>query len=161
MRKLRRALDLLLTAGALLSTVGIVLVVVVQIIGRKFLSAAPPWTEEAARMCFVFAVAFAAPLAVRDRAYVAVDVFASRFARRHEQAIQGVIWLTVGGLMVAVAIVSVGFIRLGLGGTSPTLRVPMAPIHAAILLLAATTGLCALIEAVQHLRAYFTQGGRP
>lgn len=77
MPKAIKYLDKLLALLAFLATVGYIGSVVVQIFSRTFLPRTPSWTEETARYFFVYAVAFAAGLAVRKNAYVAVDIATS------------------------------------------------------------------------------------
>jgi TRAP-type C4-dicarboxylate transport system permease small subunit len=46
----RKRLRKIMRAGIVLSTLGLILSVLIQIYGRFFLAASPPWTEEASRL---------------------------------------------------------------------------------------------------------------
>ncbi|MEM6772595.1 MAG: TRAP transporter small permease subunit, partial [Bacteroidota bacterium] len=59
--------------GILLSALGLVLSVLIQIYGRFFLDASPPWTEEASRLFFIYTVAFGAAPALLDGYFVFLD----------------------------------------------------------------------------------------
>ena len=63
---------------------------------------APAWTEEAARMCFLYVVAFGAGLAVREGAFVKVDVI-QRALDLHSTAIRSPLDVLrcVGGFEIA------------------------------------------------------------
>ena len=75
-KSLQIPLDRLLGMGTILSTAGILMVVTIQAYCRLYLPSAPPWTEESARFFFLFSVAFAAPIALREKAFVRVDTLA-------------------------------------------------------------------------------------
>ena len=65
--------------GTLICTYAFIASVLIQIYARFFMESAPSWTEEASRLFFVYAIAFASGLAYRDGYYVALDFFFSLF----------------------------------------------------------------------------------
>ena len=65
----------LLKYGTLLTTLGFILTVSLQIFGRFFLSDVPPWTEEASRILFIYGIAFASGLAFRGNYFVYLEAF--------------------------------------------------------------------------------------
>ena len=75
MNILFRFLDHWLRMGAILSMFLLLGVVLLQVFARIALPQVPAWTEEASRLFFMWAVAFAAGPAVREQAYVDVDSF--------------------------------------------------------------------------------------
>jgi TRAP-type C4-dicarboxylate transport system permease small subunit len=133
-----------------LSAVGIVLVVSIQVVARLFLPTAPAWTEEAARMCFLFLVAFAAALAVRDGAFVSIDTLLRLLPPFIATTLQCMIHLTITALMILVAWYAIPFVRLGVDQKSPCLQIPMAYVHGSVLLLALTVVLYSAFEVVHH-----------
>jgi len=145
-KSLQIPLDRLLGMGTILSTAGILMVVTIQAYCRLYLPSAPPWTEESARFFFLFSVAFAAPLALREKAFVRVDTLAlcvpAWLTRWLHVAIDGAIM----GLMLTVTVSSISFIKLGMGQLSPCLRLSMAGMHGVICLLSFMTTLYAGIE---------------
>ncbi|MCP4450749.1 MAG: TRAP transporter small permease [Planctomycetes bacterium] len=145
-KHLQISLDRLLGMGAILSTTGILMAVTIQAFCRLCLPSAPPWTEEAARFFFLFSVAFAAPLALRDQAFVRVDTLARCAPAWLTRWLGVVIDLVIMGLMLTVTVASISFIKLGMGQLSPCLRLPMAGVHGVICLLSFMTTLYAGIE---------------
>jgi TRAP-type C4-dicarboxylate transport system permease small subunit len=146
------SLGSLFKIGTVLSTIGILVVVTIQAFCRLCLPSAPPWTEEASRFFFLFSVAFAAPLALREQAFVRVDTLARCLPAWLCCWLNVAIDLVIMLLMLTVTIASISFMKLGLGQLSPCLRLPMVWIHGTLLLLSSTTTLYAGIEVVKGLR---------
>ena len=144
----QRFLECVLATGMVLALVGMVLAVTLQAFARLFLASAPAWTEEAARMCFLYAVAFGAGLAVREGAFIKVDVIQRLLPQRWARLLEGVIWLVVTLLMGLVAIRSLGFVTLGMDQTSPCLRIPMACIYTAVPVMCSMISLYALLQSL-------------
>lgn len=68
-------LDRVMYIGAIFNMFILLGVVLLQVFARVALPQVPAWTEEASRLFFMWAVAFAAGPAVREQAYVDVDSF--------------------------------------------------------------------------------------
>ena len=152
-RRLHISLDRLLRIGTLVSTTGILAVVTIQAFARLALPSAPAWTEEAARFLFLFSVAFATPLALREKVFVRVDTLALCLPTWLFRWLQVAIDLAILGLMLTVTVSSISFIELGMGQLSPCLRLPMAGIHGVLLLLSGMTAWYAGIEVITGLRS--------
>jgi len=75
MKKLWVLFGRLLELSSILSFLGLVAVVLLQVYARLFLPKSPHWTEEASRFLFIYTVSFASGLAIREKAFVNVDVF--------------------------------------------------------------------------------------
>jgi len=146
-----------LEIGTVITTAGIILTVTIQAFARLCLPAAPAWTEEGARMCFVFSIAFAAGLAVRDHAFVKVDSLQRVLPKRHARILRLLIHLAVLLLMITVSVFAIDFISVGRGQRSPCLQIPMGAVHAALLLLSVMVSLYTALEIVQGARAFFVQ----
>jgi TRAP-type transport system small permease protein len=154
-------MDRVLRLLAIACFVGMNAVVVLQVFARFFLAQAPPWTEEIARVFFAGAVAFAAPLAVKGRQYVKVDLLLDKLgARRRLVADMAIDILTVG-LLWLVSWVSLGFVRLGLMQRASTLDFPMGIPFASITVASFFIGLYSLLLVVESLRKLRGQGGGP
>jgi TRAP-type transport system small permease protein len=149
----QRLLDTLLATGTVLALVGMILTVSLQAFARLFLASAPAWTEEAARMCFIYAVAFGAGLGVREGVFVKVDVIQRLLPRHWARLLEGIIWLAVCLLMGFVAIRSLGFVSLGVDQTSPCLRIPMAFIYVSIPIMCSMISLYALLHCLGRFRS--------
>ena len=65
----------ILKIGTLVSTIGLIGTVSLQIFARFFLASDPSWTEEASRLFFIYAVSFASGIALKNNSYVGLDLF--------------------------------------------------------------------------------------
>ena len=73
--------------GTLLTSLGFVITVSLQIFARFFLSDVPPWTEEASRILFIYAIAFSSGLAYRGNYFVYLEAFYNGFSDALKQKI--------------------------------------------------------------------------
>lgn len=132
--------------GTLISTYCLIGSVLLQIFARFFLSNTPPWTEEAARLFFIYAMAFAAGLALRSNEYVALDFFYEKlppkFKKRLLILVQG-LTLLLFGLM---AIFALKFVQLGYPEFSPSMNISMAFAFFSMFLLAISVSYFAYLE---------------
>jgi TRAP-type transport system small permease protein len=123
-------MDKLLETGALLSFLGMITVVTIQVFARYALPKAPPWTEEAARIFFVYTVSFAAGLAVKADAFVYVDTFFNLLSTTRQRVLKLVIYLVIAAFMGVVAYHALTYINIGRIQTSPALRIRMSYVFA-------------------------------
>lgn len=132
MRLLKRILE----AGTLLSTLAFLLSVIFQIYARFFLSSAPPWTEEASRLFFLYAMGFAAGLALQDQEYVYLDVLYRRLSKAAQAWLDHIVSALTSVLFLVMASYGIAFFRLGLSEQSPSMGIPMAVAFGSIIVMA-------------------------
>ncbi len=154
----RRILDKLLITGTILSGVSMIVVVIIQVIARFSLPTAPPWTEEAARISFIFMVSFAAGLAVRDNAYINVDTFINLLPQKIRQIVNLVIHLFIVFLMAIIFIQSIHLVKIGSMQQSPSLHIPMSYIFFSICILSFFLGLYLFMEAYTNFKEIKNSG---
>jgi TRAP-type C4-dicarboxylate transport system permease small subunit len=133
--KNRRPFDLIVESGVLISLTGMIFSIVIQVFTRFFMESAPSWTEEAARMFFIFAVAFGAGLAIRDNQYVQLDYFLNRIPIRTKNRIQLIINGIVLFFGILISFYAVKFIQIGSTETSPSLQIRMSYIFSSMLIM--------------------------
>lgn len=161
MQKIIRYIDRILAMLALLATIGYIGSVVVQIFSRTFLPRTPSWTEETARYFFVYAVAFAAGLAVRANAYVAVDIVVSWIPARlkkYYQIFVNLFLMLFSGYFGIRSVAKFAFFKARLVSTA--LEIPMQHIYFSLAILFGMLTVSYLLETVL-LIAYGkkTEGG--
>jgi TRAP-type C4-dicarboxylate transport system permease small subunit len=122
LERFQKPMDFFLKAGALVSAAGMLGVVFLQVFSRAFLPQTPHWTEEAARITFVYTASFAAGLAVKNRTYVRVDTLINRLPAKAKALLEAFVSLAVAGFMVLSAWLSLTMVRLGAMQLSPSLR---------------------------------------
>ncbi|RED93023.1 TRAP transporter small permease [Marinoscillum furvescens] len=126
----------ILQTGTLLSTVAFLLSVLYQIYARFLLASAPPWTEEASRLFFLYAMGFAAGLALKDQEYVFLDILYRRLSKVARVWLDHVVALLISMLFLVMAGYGVEFFILGLSEQSPSMRIPMAVAFGSIIVMA-------------------------
>jgi len=141
-----KTINKLLGIGTLLSTIGFIGSTVIQIFARFFLASAPGWTEEASRLFFIYAMSFAAGLALHDKYYVELDVFYRKFSKKIKYIIDLFIQICTVLLFAIMGFYSLQYIQLGSTETSPSMRIPMSFAFVSILIMSVTVVIYALVE---------------
>ena len=118
-------MDRILQAGIIVTITGLVGVVMVQVVARYGFVKAPSWTEEAARFLFLFIIAFAAGLAVKEKAYVNVDVIFNLLPRKLGQALNILIYIALVMFSAVIFVQAIKFAELGTMQRSSVLLLPM------------------------------------
>ena len=156
MKAAARFIGRLLKYGTLFSTYGLLASVLVQIFARFFLDQAPAWTEEAARLFFIYSVSFAAGLALKNGYYVHLDLLYERLSPRGRKLLDTVIPLLVLFLFSAILFFSLPLVRMGFAETSPGMGINMSVAFFSMFLMAA--GICfyavpEVIKAIKKLQS--------
>lgn len=118
---LYKTIGRILKYGALISTWGLILTVLLQIFCRFTPIATPSWTEEASRIFFIYAMSFAAGLAMKNDYYVHLDMFYNRFPPRFQRFLVKAIPVITFFLFGIMAIYAIQFIVLGVPEQSPSM----------------------------------------
>lgn len=118
---LHKTIGRVLKYGALLSTWGLILTVLIQIVCRFTPLATPSWTEEASRIFFIYAMSFAAGLAMKNDFYVHLDMFYNRFPINFQKFLIKVIPIITFFLFAVMAVYSIKFVILGIPEKSPSM----------------------------------------
>lgn len=142
----------ILKYGTLLSTYGLIGSVLLQIFARFFLANTPPWTEEVARLCFIYATAFAAGLALKNHYYVDLDVFFNRLSARQQRIILLIIPAGTLFLFAVLAGFSVPFILLGHWEYSPSMKIRMSLAFFSIFIMGASMSYYALLDLLKVVK---------
>ena len=111
--------------GTLLTSLGFVMTVSLQIFARFFLSDVPPWTEEASRILFIYAIAFSSGLAYRGNYFVFLEAFYANFSdilKKKIDLISPILSLILFGFC---GFYSLSMLEMGLNEYSPTLHILM------------------------------------
>ena len=138
--KLHIAIGRFLKIGTLLCTLGFLCAVLLQIFARFFLENAPSWTEEASRLFFIYAISFAAGLALRSNYFVALDTFYNKFKTKFKRLLNLLIPICTFLLFMIILIYAIPLILLGMDEKSPSMEFPMAVAFFSIAIMA--IGVC-------------------
>ncbi len=116
----------LLSFGTLLSSLGLIMSVIVQIYGRFFMASAPSWTEEAARFFFIYAMSFGAGLALRDNEFVKLDIIFRKLSLKTEKRLKILLSFAAIVLFTVTGAWSIQYLIMGLDEQSPSMGMTMA-----------------------------------
>ena len=119
-------------AGAVLSILGMIAAVFVQVFARFLLDSSPGWTEEMARIFFIYAVAFGAGPAVRNNDYVRLELIERYLSEKGKRSLQSVILLVSGLFFLALVYYAWQFVLIGLPERSPSLETSMGLVFISI-----------------------------
>lgn len=137
----------LFKAGALLSMSAMIAVVSLQVFTRYFMETTPHWTEEAARMLFIYSVAFGTGTGFQNGDFIRLDLisrYLTPIADRWLNIITDVIILLFSFFLITG---SIRFIELGTDELSPALRISMGYIFVSLTLI----GLAVALFTFAHL----------
>lgn len=125
----------LLATGALISLLSMIIVVGLQIFTRFFMESSPHWTEEAARIFFIYSVAFGTAAGLRNGDFIKLNLigkYLSPFAGRSLQLLTDIVIMAFSVILI---ISSISFVELGLDEQSPALEIPMGFIFFSIVII--------------------------
>ena len=130
--------------GTLISTYGFIASVALQIFARFFLTKTPPWTEESARLFFIYAIAFAAGLAIKTEEYVALDIIYEKLSKRNKNRLLQWVQMTTLLLFGTMAIYAVKFVQQGIPEFSPSMGISMSIAFFSMVILSSSVAYFAL-----------------
>ncbi len=138
--------------GTLLTSLGFVMTVSLQIFARFFLSDVPPWTEEASRILFIYAIAFSSGLAYRGNYFVFLELFYAGFSdilKKKIDLISSILSLVLFGFC---GFYSLSMLEMGLNEYSPTLHILMIIPFLSILILCLSISYYSLMAFLKKIK---------
>jgi len=111
---------------ALLSFSGMIIAVFIQVYSRFAMESAPNWTEELARVFFIFTVAFATGPAIRHGHFIKLDLVGKYFSSAHFRIYQRTISFLLFLFGACLLLSAVKFTGLGMTERSPAMGLNMA-----------------------------------
>lgn len=152
-------IEKILEAGAFIVFSALVLNVTYQVVTRfAFPSLSAVWTEEASRFLFIYAVVFAAPLAMKKREYVNVDIFLEILPQKVRTGLEILINAGSAVLFVFVFLRGIDFAKIGVGQTSATLGIPMTIAYSSIAITSFFIAIYGIYNFVDHIRSLGNRG---
>lgn len=111
--------------GTLLSLISMIAVVSLQVFARFFLESAPHWTEEAARIFFVYTVAFGTGVGINNNSFIRLDLIEKYLLINMRHWLDLFTYLLTLAFAVCMLIGSLHFIKMGFDERSPALEISM------------------------------------
>ena len=139
MKEKRSIIVIFLEWGTVVSALGLIGTVVLQIVTRRFfVDFAPSWTEEASRFFFIYAISFGAGLAQKEGYFISMDYFYNKFNPKMRGILDLLISVSSIVLFLLMSIFSIFFIQLGTIETSPSLGFPMSVAFTSMFIMSAS-----------------------
>lgn len=138
--------------GTLLTSTGFVFTVSLQIFARFFLSDVPPWTEEASRILFIYAIAFASGLAYRGNYFVFLEAFYAGFSDKMKKIIDLLSPLMTLFLFGITAFYSLYMLEMGGSELSPSLQIIMVIPFLSILILCISISYFSFLSLLKKIK---------
>ena len=121
--------------GAVLSLTAMIAAVTIQVFARFFLPSAPSWTEEAARIFFIYMVAFGVGIGIRNGDFIKLELIDKYLKPKYSRTLQIASYLIIILFSIVFIIYSWQFIKLGIDEKSPALQLSMALVFLSTLII--------------------------
>ena len=148
-----KLIDKLFKTGALISLTAMITAVTIQVFTRLFMDTTPHWTEEAARIFFIYSVAFGTGTGLRNGDFVRLDLIDSSMSRKTGRILDAVTDIIVTIFAIVLFVHSLRFVRLGMDELSPALEIAMG----LVIISMAIIGLAIAIFTVADLQQIFKE----
>ncbi len=137
----------LFATGAFLSLTGMILVVGIQVFSRFFLETTPHWTEEAARIFFIYAVAFGTGTGIVNGDFIRLNIIGKLLSSRQDKLLQLITDIIIITLSIILIIYSLEFVALGMDERTPALQITTGYVFISMVII----GLAILIFTLENL----------
>ena len=150
--KFKIFLSTFLKYGTLLTSLGFISTVSLQIFARFFLTDVPPWTEEASRILFIYSISFASGLAYRGNYFVYLEVFYLGFSSKIKKVVNLVSSILSFFLFAITARYALSVFQMGFSESSPSLQIIMAIPFFSLLVLSCSVSFYSLLSLLKKIK---------
>jgi len=151
-------LEKILKIGVFCVFTVLILTVLFQVFSRIFFPALSRiWTEELTRFLFIYAIAFAAPLAMKQAAYVNIDLI-DKLPVRIVILVKILVEIMTAALFLLVFYYGIRFTMLGIYQRAPTIKIPMAVVFISIPIMGGLIFFYSIVNFWNFLRELRTKG---
>ena len=150
--KFKIFLSTFLKYGTLLTSLGFISSVSLQIFARFFLTDVPPWTEEASRILFIYSISFASGLAYRGNYFVYLEVFYLGFSSKMKKVVNLVSPILSFFLFGITARYALSVFQMGFSESSPSLQIIMAIPFFSLLILSCSVSFYSLLSLLKKIK---------
>ena len=150
--KFKIFLSTFLKYGTLLTSLGFISSVSLQIYARFFLTDVPSWTEEASRMLFIYSVSFASGLAYRGNYFVYLEAFYIGFSNKTKKMVDLVSPILSFLLFGITAWYAIAVFQMGFSESSPSLQIMMAIPFFSLLILSCSVSFYSLLSLLKKIK---------
>ncbi|MBI9107538.1 MAG: TRAP transporter small permease [Spirochaetales bacterium] len=151
-------LEKVLKAGVFIVFAALVLVVTFQVFSRIFFpNLSQIWTEEVTRFLFIYSISLAAPVAMKQKAYVNIDLI-NKLPAKLLIPIKILVEVLILILFIVIFYYGIKFTMLGTTQRAPTIKIPIAIVFVSIPVMGAFMTFYSAANFVKFLK-YLKAGG--
>jgi TRAP-type transport system small permease protein len=140
----------LFAAGSAISLTAMIAAVIIQVFARFFLEVTPHWTEEAARIFFIYAVAMGTGTGLSRGDFIRLDLLGKYLSPGSERALHIFTELVILIFSFILIISGYEFVLLGMAEKSPALQISMGLVFISMMII----GLAIFIFTLGNLYLY-------
>lgn len=149
---IKKGIGKFLKYGTLVSSFCFIAVTMAQVYARFFMESAPSWTEEAARFFFIYAMSFAAGLAMKGNYYVKFDVVYNKLNTKQKLVLNIIVSLLSILLFLILTYYALQFVNVGISERSPSVGFSMAIAFGSIVIMGVFITMYAIWDFIKHLK---------
>jgi TRAP-type transport system small permease protein len=146
----------LFATGSVISLAGMITAVAIQVFSRFFLDATPHWTEEAARIFFIYSVAFGTGTGIVRGDFIRLDLIGKHLSPQNERVLHIFTESVIVLFSIILIIYSLDFVRLGMDEKSPALQITMGLVFFSMVII----GMAIFIFTMESLYRYLREEKR-
>lgn len=120
-----KLINKLFKAGGLISLASMIAVVTIQVFTRFLMESTPHWTEEAARIFFIYSVAFGTGTGIKNGDFIRLDLLKKYLPARSDRWLNYITDVIIILFSVILIVHSVKFVKIGMDELSPALEITM------------------------------------
>lgn len=152
-------IEKVITVFVIISFTIMILNVSFQVFSRVFTPGLSQiWTEELTRFLFIYSVTIAAPLAMKRKMYVNIELV-NFLPQVIQDILHIIIQLAVAILFSIIMIYGCQFTKLGMTQLAPTIRIPIAIIYISIPIMGALMTFYTLYNLFLYIKSIKKGGG--
>lgn len=121
--------------GAIASLIGMITAITIQVIARIIFPSAPNWTEELARIFFIYLIGFGVANGLKENAFVKLEILSNYLSFRAQKILNLFIYNVIALFSLAMLYYSFLFVKLGTEEKSAALVISMGFVFFGILFL--------------------------
>lgn len=158
--KIDKVVDKVLSTITTLLYIAMIVVVLLQIVGRYTPSITISWSEELTRLLFVYIVCLGAPLSIRYEEFADVDLIISEVAAKKKRILYIVIYALMVIFCGVMSISGLKFAEIGGKSISPAMKLPMVIHYSSIPITGFLCGIYSLLQLYGIIRNQDVLGGK-
>jgi TRAP-type transport system small permease protein len=152
MNRIRKILPVhrLFAAGSVISLAAMIAAVTIQVFSRFFLEVTPHWTEEAARIFFIYSVAFGTGTGLTRGDFIRLDLLGKYLSPAAERILHIFTEAVIVVFSIILIVSGYDFVLLGIPEKSPALQISMGVVFVSMMII----GLAIFIFTLGNLYRY-------